>query len=258
MSPNLPPLDMHAHINPSISARELEGLGAVVFAATRSSHEFQQVMSRKDQVTIWGLGCHPGIADAQRAFDTTLFGDLLQHTAFVSEIGLDVKSAVPLKLQRKNLDAILDLVASHQRILSIHSYGATGAVLSALEDRPLHGVVLHWWLGSTRETEKAVDLGCYFSVNYAMTRAGAQRSLPLDRILFETDHPAGNRHSAVPPRPGGLTDVEDLMARDFELEPAEIRLRAWQTFSRMVEDTGVAELLPVPVRRMITAASNSN
>lgn len=81
-----------AHIEPLVAARDLESLGAVVFAATRSRAEFEAVRTRRDLVTIWGVGCHPGVPDAHRDFDPSQFSALMDETALVSEIGLDGRS----------------------------------------------------------------------------------------------------------------------------------------------------------------------
>ncbi|MCO6391724.1 hypothetical protein GTW25_11850 [Aliihoeflea aestuarii] len=54
-------------------------------------------------------------------------------------------------------------------------------------------VVLHWFSGSIAEARRAVQAGCYFSVNQAMLERTRGREivaqLPIDRILTETDGP---------------------------------------------------------------------
>jgi Tat protein secretion system quality control protein TatD with DNase activity len=54
-------------------------------------------------------------------------------------------------------------------------------------------IVLHWFTGSKSEARRAVDLGCYFSINGAMLRNDRGRdlvaALPSDRLLTETDAP---------------------------------------------------------------------
>lgn len=52
MSRQLPPLNLHAHINPYVISAGLERLGAVVFAAIRSLDEYESVRNRDHQVTI--------------------------------------------------------------------------------------------------------------------------------------------------------------------------------------------------------------
>ena len=68
MSRQLPPLDLHAHVDVGVGARDLEGLGAVVFAATRSLDESAAALTRSDAVTVWGIGCHPGVPAAVDRF----------------------------------------------------------------------------------------------------------------------------------------------------------------------------------------------
>jgi TatD DNase family protein len=48
----LPPLDLDAHIDTSVPADDLAGLGAVVFAATRSLAEAVQTVQRHDERII--------------------------------------------------------------------------------------------------------------------------------------------------------------------------------------------------------------
>lgn len=254
MTPSLPPLDLHAHIKPTIPARDLERLGAVVFAATRSLKEFESTQRRRDAVTIWGVGCHPGVPAAQNDFHQERFASLVRTTAFVSEVGLDRRSKVPMEAQEATFRAILTVLAVSPRITSIHSSGACDRVLDLLEETPIQGAVLHWWRGTPAQTARAVALGCWFSVNAAGMRHAADIALiPRDRILAETDHPSGDRSAPAPRQPGAVLDVENELARLYAVPATEMRLRLWRTFDELVLATGVAPLLPAPVRRMISA-----
>ncbi len=256
MSPALPPLDMHAHIAVAARASDLERLGAVVFAATRSLDEFERTLHRRDAVTIWGVGCHPGAPEAQDGFSRERFRSLISTTAFVSEVGLDARSKVPRQRQRDVLSEVLSELGSTPRIVSIHSTGMSSAVLDELSAHPVGGVVLHWWRGSPTETQRAVDLGCWFSVNAANLKYPDDvLCVPTDRLLVETDHPSGDRSSPQPRQPGSLLDVETRLAGLYGLSNAgELRRRVWQNFVDLVDSAGVESLLPVPVRRMLQAA----
>ena len=82
------------------------------------------------------------------------------------------------------------------RCLQCIACGTAKAVLDMVETHlpPSRGrVVLHWFTGSKAEARRAVELGCYFSVNGEMfknDRAGAMvATLPMDRILTESDGP---------------------------------------------------------------------
>ena len=54
-------------------------------------------------------------------------------------------------------------------------------------------VVLHWFTGTKSEAKRAIELGCYFSINAAMFTSERHLSMinaiPKDRLLTETDGP---------------------------------------------------------------------
>lgn len=252
MAPRLPPLDLHAHINPKTHPADLERLGAVVFAATRSLDEYESVQGRRDQVTVWGVGCHPGVAQAQQEFDVERFGSLLASTAFVSEIGLDSRSKTPLDEQARVFASILSALRRAPRIASIHSAGVAGRVLDALEHTPIKGAVLHWWRGDESQTRRAIELGCWFSVNAAGTNYPNDIALiPFERILTETDHPSGDRSSASPRQPGAVDDVEQALSRVYDVDSSVIREQIWKNLVGLVEETNVHGLFPPAVQRMV-------
>ena len=80
--------------------------------------------------------------------------------------------------------------------MSIHSRRAVDDVLDFLAKAPDAGVpVLHWFSGTGRQLDRAVALGCWFSVGPAMLRSkrGAElaAAMPKGRVLTETDGPFG-------------------------------------------------------------------
>lgn len=251
----LPPLDTHAHVSTDIDAADLEKLGAVVFIATRSLSDFYQVAERRDLVSIWGVGCHPSLVGVQRAFDSRKFEHALNATAYVAEVGLDGSSRVPIDKQEKTLRSILELVALLPRIVSIHSYKATGSVLSLLAERGAQeGRILHWWLGDETETQRALELGCFFSVNHSMIRsADTWRTIPLNRLLLETDYPSGDRFSTAPRQPGRIQSVEIAVAKQHGVSTQQLRLQVWRNFAGIVSGTKTLSLLPEPVQKMINS-----
>lgn len=255
MSRALPPLDLHAHIDPGIAPRQLEQLGAVVFAATRSASEFKRTTARSDQVTIWGLGCHPGVAAAQAGFDAERFAELMRGTPFISEVGLDGAARTDAETQTKILRSILALVARTPRIISVHTKRATAQALDVIEESGARGVVLHWWLGSQGETKRAIGLGCVFSVNRSMDCAKLRSAgVPLDRLLPETDHPAGNRRGTDLRQPGWTLDVEQAVAEAYGLTTAQVRDQFWRTLAGLTRDLDLDDLLPRAVRAMLLVA----
>ena len=71
---------------------------------------------------------------------------------------------------------------------------------------------MHWFTGSKSEARRAVDQGCYFSINSQMLIQERHRelvaSLPLNRLLTETDGP----FTQTAGRPSKPSDVADLIS----------------------------------------------
>lgn len=257
MSRPLPPLDLHAHIDPTTHPADLEQLGAVVFAATRSLKEYESTRNRRDQVTIWGLGCHPGVPEAQSTYNPDRFAALLHSAAYVSEVGLDKRSKVPMAAQMQVLSSIFECLQDSPRIVSIHSSGSSERVLDALERDQISGAVLHWWRGDASQTRRAIDLGCWFSVNAAGMKFSADvAAIPLGRIFTETDHPSGDRGAALPRQPGAVKDVEAGLAVIHGTSPTIVRQQIWSNFGKLVDEVDGAALLPRPVQRMLNVTGN--
>lgn len=254
MSRALPPLDLHAHVDPGVDPRALESLGAVVFAATRTAEEFERARTRTDAVTVWGLGCHPGVVAAQGSHDEGQFASLLTETAFVSEVGLDGVSRVPMERQVEVFSSVLAQVAKRPRLVSVHSKRATARALNLIADSGARGVILHWWLGSAAETTRALELGCLFSINHSMDVTKLKASgVPLGSLLPETDHPSGNCGSDLS-QPGWTLDVEQTIATLYGTTPDGVRQQVWRTLASQVDILGVLGLLPPVVQAMLAQA----
>lgn len=142
------------------------------------------------------LGLHPQLA-GERKGELALFDALLPRVRYVGEIGLD--GAPEFRSSWKDQLAVFEhILAQCQkfggRIMSIHSRRASGHVLDCLEKSPEDGTpVLHWFSGSVRDLDRAVKLGCWFSVGPAMVVGSKGQELvsrmPRDRILTESDGP---------------------------------------------------------------------
>lgn len=255
MSSRLPLVDLHAHIDVAIAASELTQLPGIVFAASRTLTESQAALQRRDPRVVWGTGCHPGLARNHTMFDAAIFEELVSRTAYVSEIGLDGSARVDLTRQITTFSTILDILQRHPRITSIHSHGAHDEVLAALSERPIRGAILHWWLGTPAQTKKAVDLGCYFSLNASsIKRIGSIGHIPRDRVLTETDHPFGDRTSQQPRMPGNTSSVESGLATHYKTTPAQMRAVLWQNLSRLTGEAGCAALLGRGILTHLAAA----
>lgn len=142
------------------------------------------------------LGLHPQLAH-ERENELPLFDALISETKYIGEIGLDAsKEFQPyLDSQLRVFRHILKKCqGSEPKIITIHSRGAVSMVLDELENHPDVGTpILHWFLGTKRELNRAMSLGCMFSIGPAMTVSQKGKKiidwLPKEKILLETDGP---------------------------------------------------------------------
>jgi TatD DNase family protein len=249
---DLPTLDAHAHIKFNRPPKELEATGCVL-AMALSLNEAALNINCKAPNIAWGAGCHPRILQAQQTFDAGKFASLLEKTAIAGEIGLDTGSRVPLELQLKNFRQALEILSDFPRLVSIHSYAATGLVLKELHQRPVAFPVLHWWTGSAEETSEAVRLGCYFSIHSAVARQSKFRTrVPRQRILIESDHGYNDPPAAIPCR---VQWAEYLVAQQLKMDVRDVRALAWRNFGAIIQKTGTDHLLPESFTAIIPALS---
>jgi TatD DNase family protein len=200
-------IDFHCHIDlypdPSAVIDRVIRDGIYVLAVTTTPRAWQgtrALTARATRIRV-GLGLHPELV-AERHQEVDLLCSMVTAARYIGEIGLDGspphKSA--LKRQQQVLARILDTCSQHGgRIMTLHSRGATSLVLDALEAHPAAGnPVLHWFSGNRHELERAIHLGCWFSVGPAMlrTRKGVAlvEAMPQARVLTETDGPFAKRH----------------------------------------------------------------
>lgn len=195
-------IDFHCHLDlypdPRKVVDECVARGLYVLSVTTTPSAWQGTAALATQAPRirTGLGLHPQIAH-ERRIELPLFETLLRQSPYVGEVGLDggpeLKQHWPTQLGV--FDDVLALCEkAGGRVLSLHSRRAVKPVLDALARHPGAGTpILHWFAGTQRELDRAIDMGCWFSVGPAMLRAQKGRDLaarmPQDRVLIESDGP---------------------------------------------------------------------
>jgi TatD DNase family protein len=245
---DLPPLDCHAHIAPDVTAPQIAALnGAIIFAMTRNPAEAGFAARRSDATILWGYGAHPGVASAVSAVTEESMRRAAAQHVVIGEIGLDRKTA--LAPQRAALDLILDVCTNQPLLLSLHSTGRTSELLDALTRRPHAGAILHWFNGTREQIDHAAALGCYFSVNAAMSDERLGR-IPRDRLLPETDFPSSRRMTCAR-LPGDITFLEQRMSALLDQPAPAVRTMWYRNLATLTQRTGVAPRLPAALRRLL-------
>lgn len=173
------------------------------------------------------LGLHPWwVPQEGAALDALLaqFDEQLPSTRFVGEVGLDFSSrrVATRDAQLRAFEHIAHACAQVGGVaLSIHCVRAHDDALAILERTGCAAActcVFHWFSGSSDQLQRAIGLGCWFSVGERMLaskrgRAYA-RAIPRDRLLMETDEPYVADPLAAPPaEPCAYEDVAASLAR---------------------------------------------
>jgi TatD DNase family protein len=197
-------IDFHCHLdlypNHVQLIEECDRLGIATLAVTTTPKAWprNQELARHARHVRVALGLHPQLVN-QRAAEISEFEEYLPQTRYVGEVGLDAGPRYFKSLPQQKLvfQKVLQLCAAHgEKILTIHSVRTVTQVLDMIESYlPANKgrVVLHWFTGTKTEARRAVELGCYFSINREMlvkpARRALVRELPADRLLTETDGP---------------------------------------------------------------------
>ena len=200
-------IDFHCHLDlypdPHAIARRCAGDGLYVLSVTTTPSAWRGTSALERGRIRTALGLHPQLAQ-ERITELELFDELVTNTLYVGEIGLDGSTTFRkfVKQQRHVFDHILtSCTRVGGRILSIHSRHAATPVLDSLAAHPESGTaILHWFSGTACELDRAIELGCWFSVGPAMLRSKKGRELvsrmPPKRVFCESDGPfaqIGNR-----------------------------------------------------------------
>lgn len=246
---HLPPIDLHAHVAPDVTASQLgQIMPSLTFAVTRSLLEADAVRARRDRGLIWGCGVHPGVAHALRSYEPATFQRLLNEFLFVGEVGLDRR---PTQLQQDVLNSILALASSRPVIISLHSAGCPAAIVEAVEDHRPAGAVLHWFTGGPDLVERAAAAGAYFSVN-SSAKQDLLRSLPPDRVLTETDYPATKRTGSR--LPADVTGIEERLAAVRGVNADRMRREIWRNLRSLVTASGTLSRFTTDVAKTLISA----
>jgi len=195
-------IDFHCHLdlypNPVEVVADCRRRGMFVLSVTTTPSAWTGTCALPGDATLikTALGLHPQLAHERRD-ELPLFDRLLPDVGYVGEIGLD--GAPEFRQYWVSQVIVFEhiLAACSKaggRIMSLHSRRASQAMMDRLEAFPNAGVpVLHWYSGSFRDLDRAVTMGCWFSVGPAMLRSKRGRliaaRLPRERVLTESDGP---------------------------------------------------------------------
>ena len=227
---NLTYFDAHVHANlmdsPLNVARSSNEAGLGLFTCGVTPHDYLELapLLSQDNFRV-GLGAHPWYISDGRITekDIEFLLELMEQMPYVGEIGLDFSSRYCVdglqELQVKTFTKICTRAAElsrndQPRVLSMHTVRSVNAVLDILEQTGAAQAcipIIHWFSGSSDELQRAIKLGCWFSVGEMSlkTKRGREyaKVYPKDKLLTETDLPSSD-HTDI-----SAADIVDSLKR---------------------------------------------
>ena len=208
-------LDLYPDFESMVQACEAQRVRTLTVTTTPRAWPRNLALTEPTRYVRAALGLHPQLV-AERAGELNLLEKYSPQARYIGEVGLDGGPAhyQSLPLQERVFTRILEISREQtDKILSVHSVRTVTRVLALVEKHlppPCGQVVLHWFTGTKAEARRAIELGCYFSVNARMLAKPKGRnlvaSLPTNRLLTETDGPFVLK-GKYPAQPSDVMDV---------------------------------------------------
>ena len=153
-------------------------------------------LRKKSDLILPFLGMHPEKAQDNTESIFKLIEENNEKISGIGEIGLDytyTNSDEEFTKQEQVFKTQLSYAEKFKKPVSIHSRKTLDKIFEILPSYTIPSVLLHWFDGSKKQLQKAMDLDCYVSFGPVMVYSKDKQVLlskaNKDKILVETDGP---------------------------------------------------------------------
>jgi len=153
-------------------------------------------LGKQSDLVLPFIGVHPEKAQDETDEIYKMIDENNEKISGIGEIGLDstyTNSDEEIKKQEEVFKTQLSYAEKFAKPVSIHSRKTLDQILEILPSYKIPSVLLHWFDGSKKQLQKAMDLQCYVSFGPVMVYSQDKQVLlskaDKDRILVETDGP---------------------------------------------------------------------
>ncbi len=197
--------DSHIHLSdPSYSddiefiLQEMTTLNIKACCVSTDNENSLQTLSlaKKSNLVLPFVGIHPECANDDIDQITNLIITNHQNLFGIGEIGLDPTYAVndtDTKRQIHVFETLLSFAEKFDKPVSIHSRKSLDDIFQIMTSYDTKHALLHWFDGSKKQLQKAMDMGFFVSYGPAMVYANDKQTLlsktDESKILVETDGP---------------------------------------------------------------------
>ena len=153
-------------------------------------------LGKQSDLILPFLGVHPEKAQDDTELVFKLIDENNEKISGIGEIGLDntyTNSDEEFQKQEEVFKTQLSYAEKFGKPVSIHSRKTLDKILEILPSYKIPSVLLHWFDGSKKQLQKAMNLECYVSFGPVMIYSQDKQVLlskaDKDKILVETDGP---------------------------------------------------------------------
>ena len=153
-------------------------------------------LGKKSEYILPFIGIHPEKSQDDTESVFKLIDENNEKISGIGEIGLDhtyTNSDEEFLKQEQVFSTQLSYAEKFRKPVSIHSRKTLDRIFEILPSYNISSVLLHWFDGSKKQLQKAMDLDCYVSFGPVMIYSKDKQVLlsktHKDKILVETDGP---------------------------------------------------------------------
>ena len=153
-------------------------------------------LSQQSDLVLPFIGIHPEFANDDLEKITNLIELNQSNISGIGEIGLDptyCKNNDDTKRQIQVFESLLSSAEKFHKPVSIHSRKSLDDVFEIMTSYDTQHALLHWFDGSKKQLQKAMDMGFFVSFGPVMIYANDKQTLlskaDESKILVETDGP---------------------------------------------------------------------
>ena len=235
--------DTHAHLNdPAFDEDRAElletfkdaGVGLVLNAgcSLESSHDCIALAESYPWIYC-SVGTHPDTADEVNEEVLEAYRQMCKHPKVkaIGEIGLDYYyETIPRDIQKQAFRMQMQLAQELDMPVIIHERNAHDDGMTIVKKFPKVKGVFHCYSGSADMARQLVNMGWYIGFTGVLTFKNARKavetaaSIPLDRIVLETDCPfmAPEPYRGKRNHPGYLPKMAEKLAQIRGMDVEEI------------------------------------
>ncbi|MBI5697316.1 MAG: TatD family hydrolase [Thaumarchaeota archaeon] len=191
----------HDDIDSIITSMTKIGVKACAVSMDNHSSNTTLEIAKKSNLVLPFIGIHPEKATDDLESMISLIEKNAKNISGIGEIGLDktyTSNDEQFARQKQVFVRLLEMAAKINKPVSVHSRSTLDDIFEIIPSYQISGFLLHWFSGSKKQLNKAMDLGCFVSYGpvtvYSQDKQVLVSNTQRNRILVETDGPVRFSH----------------------------------------------------------------